>query len=167
MSRTVNQHSLPSNIGGFTLVEMVVVILIIAVLSGSYALISYQPAPLELTAMAQQLASDIRYTQSLSMTKGVRYRLQSTTSTNYQIVNASGTAITMALGSNTITLGSGISIASATNLPDGLIAFDGWGTPYVDTANTLLTATAVITLIQDSQTQTVSITPGTGRVTVP
>jgi prepilin-type N-terminal cleavage/methylation domain-containing protein len=154
------------NIHGFTIVELVFVIMIIAILA-RYALISYQPLPIEVTAMAQQLASDIRYTQSLSMCKGVRYYLVSTGSNTYQISNTSGTSITFAMGGTTQTMGGGIFFNGATNLTNGLIAFDGWGAPYVDTANTSLTSEAVITLTSGTQSQTVTIQPITGLVTVP
>ena len=167
MPQITGKHNLSlTKIQGMTLVELVIVILIIAVLS-AVALISYQPLPIEVSAMAQQLASDIRYTQSLSMTKGVRYHLISTGTNTYQILNASGTPITFAMGSTTMTMGAGISFNGATNLPNSLIAFDGWGAPYVDTANTSLTAAGVITLTSGTQSQTVTITPVTGRVTVP
>jgi prepilin-type N-terminal cleavage/methylation domain-containing protein len=153
---------------GFTLIELVVVICIIAILSGGYALITYQPAPIELTAMATQLAGDLRYAQALSMTKGVRYRLASISSNQYQIVSSAGTAITFPSGSTTMTMGGGIYFNGASNLPYSLVAFDGWGTPYTDTANTLLAAAAVITLAApDGTSQTVTVLPVTGRVSVP
>lgn len=153
---------------GFSLIEMIIVIMVISIVGGSFALITYQPYPIELTATANQLASDLRYTQSLSMTKGARYRLQSVSGNQYQIINeTTGTPVMLALGSTTVTMGGGITFGTATNIPNSLIAYDGWGAPYVDTANTALTATATIILQVGTQTQTVTILPVTGRVTVP
>ncbi len=152
---------------GFSIIELVVVIAIIAILSVN-VLITYQPAPINLAAQANQLADDIRYTQSLAMTKGVRYRIVFTTPNKYQILNASGTATILALGNTTLTMGTGVTIGSMTNLPSSLINFDGMGNPYSDTATpgTALAATATIPLTAGGITMTVAVTPGTGRVVV-
>jgi prepilin-type N-terminal cleavage/methylation domain-containing protein len=170
MLEASSKHNLPlaatKNIHGFSMIELVFVIMVIAILA-RYALISYQPLPIEVSAMAQQVASDIRYSQSLSMCKGVRYHLTSTGTNTYQISDASGTPITFAMGGTTQTMGGGIFFNGAANLPNNLIAFDGWGAPYVDTANTSLTSAAVITLTSGTQSQTVTIQPITGLVTVP
>ena len=165
-----SQSHRPSRLGtrGFSLIELVIVISIIGILSGSMAVISYQPNPIEVTAMAQQLASDLRYTQALSMTKGVRYQLVKNSATSYQIQSVTGTVVTLPMGNTVMTMGGGITITNNTNLPNNLLTFDGWGTPYTDNANTLLTAAAVITLTAvNGTTQTVTVTPTTGRVSVP
>src|SRR5580692_1274568 len=103
---------------GFTIIELVVVMLIIAVLAVN-VLNTYQGAPIDVGAQANQIVDDIRYTQALAMTKGVRYRIVFTTSSpySYQILNASGTALMLARGNTTMTLGAGISFGAMTNLP--------------------------------------------------
>lgn len=160
----MDQH----HIKGFTLFEVVMVVLIMSVLA-VVTFVRWPGYSLNVGAQAQQLASDIRYTQALSMSTGQRYYLQITTGSRlYQIKNEAGTAITLPNGANSVTLGTGISFGTLTNLPSSLIAFDGVGTPYVTTGSpgTALSATATIPLVSSSLTQTVSISAGTGRVIV-
>ncbi len=152
---------------GFTLFELIIVIILMAILSlGVY--LKWPGSSINLAAEAQQIANDIRYAQSLAMTNGQRYRFVKTSANTYQIVNNAGTAIKLALGNTTMTLNSGISFGTLSNLPNSLIAFDGLGIPYTDTATpgTALSATATIALTASGDTVTISIAPETGRVLV-
>jgi MSHA pilin protein MshC len=148
---------------GFTFIELVIVIALLAILS-TYAVTRWPSANVNLNAEAQQLASEIRYTQSLAFSKGQRYRLN-LTSTNYSITDISGNAVSDPnTGNNSTTFSNGIS-TSLSNLPNNIIAFDGNGSPYIDsTATTTLTANATITLSKGSVSRIVLITPETGRV---
>jgi len=160
----VNLHK----IQGFTLIELIIVIIIIAILA-VLPFFNWPAASISLDGQAQQLANDIRYTQSLSMTKAQRYRLVITTGTSsYQILNSSGTVARFASGNTTVTLNTGISFGTLTNLPNSLIVFDGDGTPYTDTGapGTALAANASIPLQSSGSTKTVVITPLTGKVNV-
>ena len=152
----------------FTLIELIVVILIAAILA-AIAVARWPGGRINLNATAQQLASDIRYTQTLAMSRAQDYRLNVTAST-YSITTGGGTAVNNPItGSANVALPSGTTITiSPTNLPNNLIAFDSQGIPYTDstTAATLGSA-AVITLTSNSLTTTVTIQPQTGRVTVP
>lgn len=156
-----------SKTNGFTLVELLIVIAIISILTVT-VLPKWQAGGINLGAQANQLASDIRYTQSLAMTSGQRYYLIKQSSNTYQILNASGSPITLAFGGTTMTLNSGITFGTLTNLPNSLIAFDGKGTPYTTSTSpgTILASTATMPLVSGSTTKTISITPETGRVTV-
>ena len=152
---------------GFTLVELVIVIILLGILSiGVY--INWPASTINLGGQANQLANDLRYTQALSMTTGSRYRLVIASSNTYQIVNSAGSAIRLAMGNTTMTLGSGISFGTLTNLPNNLVNFDGLGIPYSDTATpgTQLASTATIILTAAGENKTISITPQTGRVLV-
>ena len=153
---------------GFTLIELSLVIIIISIIS-AVALLQMSPATnINLGAQANQLASDIRYTQSLSMNKDQRYYLSKTSSNTYQILNAGGTAVILPMGNTTVTLNSGISFGTLTNLPNNLIAFDGKGAPYTSTGSggTVLSSTATVPLTSGGVTRTVSINPTTGLVSV-
>ena len=155
-------------IDGFTLIEVLMTIVIVSILA-ILPFFSMPATSINLDGQAQQLAHDIRYTQSLSMTKSQRYRLQLNTGTNsYQIVNGAGTAVLLASGSTTVTLNTGISFATLTNLPNNMIVFDGDGVPYTDTSipGTALSANASITLQSSGSSKTVVITPLTGKVNV-
>lgn len=148
---------------GFTVLEMVVVIIIIGVLAVSVTPSKLQ-TPMRLQYEARRVLNDIRYTQALSMSSGQRYRWVRTSSTAYQILNEAGTAITLPNGSTTLSLSNGISFGTLTNLPSNLVAFDAFGTPYTTSVlpGTALASTATIPLTNGTQTSTVSITPTTG-----
>lgn len=154
---------------GFTLVELVMVILLLGILSaGTYFI--WPRDNINLGAEAANLASHIRYAQILSMTKGQRYRFVKTSSTTYQIANSAGTAIQLPSGQTTVTLQAGIAFGTLTQLPNDLIAFDGKGIPYIDTGSpgTALASTATIPLTASgSTTLTIQIDPETGRVSGP
>lgn len=152
---------------GFTLLELVVTIILMSLLAVTIYF-NWPNTTFNLSGQAEQIAADMRYAQTLSMTTGQRYRFNKTGTNTYQILNSTGSAISL-FGNTTITLNNGITFGTLTNLPNNLIAFDGKGIPYTDTSTpgTALATTAVITLSSSGQTTTISITPGTGRVTVP
>ena len=152
----------------FTLIELIVGVLIIAILS-TIAVTRWPGTMINLNSQTQQLASDIRYTQNLAMSRAQDYRLNLTTTT-YSITSGGGTAVNNSItGSATVTLGTGITITiSPTNLPNNLITFNSLGVPYTDTgATTALSNAAVITLTSGTNTKTITIQPQTGRVTIP
>jgi prepilin-type N-terminal cleavage/methylation domain-containing protein len=151
---------------GFTLVEMVIVILLISILS--VAVYTQLPVvALNIGATAQQLANDLRYAQALSTYTGQRYYLVGVSGNTYDITTAGGAAITMAGGGTIVTMPNGIQFGTATNIPGGMVGFNGRGAPIIDTSGTLLTGTGIITLTNGTQSMTISISPTTGRVTVP
>jgi MSHA pilin protein MshC len=154
-------------VAGFTLIELVMVISLIAILATAATFINQSNA-IVLDAQAKQLASDIRYTQSLAMTNGQRFYLIKVSSTTYEIRNASDVAQRLPLGSTTMTLNSGITFGTFTNLPNNLIAFSGLGAPYTTSTSpgTALSSTGSMALTKGSYTKTISITPETGKVSV-
>lgn len=160
---------------GFTLVELVIVLILLGILA--IAIIPRAPSKgsLTITGQAHQLASDIRYVQSLSMTRGQRYCVN-LTSTGYSMTTSNcstsvgvehpagmtldGVTAGMALDGVTLSL-------PPTNLPNNLVTFKGKGEPYTDAAAaTALAANAVITLNGDGGPMYVCISPATGRMFV-
>jgi prepilin-type N-terminal cleavage/methylation domain-containing protein len=153
---------------GFTLIELIVVILVMAIMA-RIAVARWPGNNITLNAQAQQLGSQIRRTQALSMSQGQRFRLN-LSSGSYSITNSAGTTYftDTIRGQNTLTFPSGITASWSTAiLSSNLISFDGNGTPYTNaTATVALASTAVITLTSAGYSRTVSISPGTGRVIV-
>jgi prepilin-type N-terminal cleavage/methylation domain-containing protein len=155
------------SINGFTLLELVIVILVMSILA-RVIFIKWPGTTINLGAQTEQLANDIRYTQALAMTHGQRYYLSKASNTTYQIKNNAGTAILFPQGNTTTTLNSSITFGTLTNLPNNLIAFDGKGIPYTDSASpgTALAVSATIPLTAGGQTTTIVISPETGRILI-
>ncbi len=140
------------------MIELVLTILLISILAATTMTLLPDKA-INLGAQAQQVASDIRYTQSLSMTRGERHRINFVTSTTYRILTtAAGTPVAHpATGSSDpITLQPGITLAPLTS-----VSFDGKGAPS-SASDVTITLTA-----SDGTQRSVVITRQTGQVTLP
>jgi len=149
---------------GFSLVELIVTIVLMSILA--FAVLGrWSNQTVNLSAQAEQLAGDIRYTQSLAMTGGQRYRIDINAGAgSYQIVTEAGGPVIHPATNTTapIALPAGVTISATTNAQ---IIFDGRGRPY-SAPLTLLAADAVITLAGVAETRAVRVNPNTGRVIV-
>jgi len=112
-------------IKGFSLMELVIVLLIVGIMA-IFALPFYQSTP-NINMQADELAADILYTQSLSMSTGQPHHLKYLTNTTYEIRN-----ITTGNVVKNVTFQPGISIKLNGFLGYHLIAFDGLGMPYLN-----------------------------------
>lgn len=144
---------------GFTLVELVTVLLIISVISVT-AIVSWPGDGINLSAQADQLVGDIRYAQSMAMHRGQRYRINFA-SDRYWMSDESGstTHAHPVAGTSNVMLGAGMSLSST----HGSLIFNTAGTPYSN-SSTPLASTAVLTLSAGSESVTVRVSPQTGRV---
>jgi MSHA pilin protein MshC len=154
--------------GGFTLVELVVIILLLGMLAFVVVPRFLSKSAIDVSVTAEQLANDIRYTQSLAMTSGQRNRINLTAST-YQITTSSGGLLTHPVtgGTGPITL-NGVTL-SGWNPPltNDYVAFDGRGVPYsLVTSSTGFAGSATITLTGGGYTRSIVISPETGRVVI-
>ncbi len=157
---------------GFTLTELIVMMLVIAIIS-AIALPRMGNAPVLVSTQAEQLAGDIRYVQTLAMTQGQRYIISFPSATSYRILDSLGLPVVHPVsGSNAaVTLGANVTLALQPTTPAGnALEFDGLGVPYsVTTPATLngpLTQPATIKLTKDTENRSVTVTQETGRVTV-
>ena len=120
----------------------------------------------DLAAQAEQLAGDLRYTQSLSMTHGQRYRINFA-SDRYWFSDITGVTIkpSPSSGATQTLLNNGVALAST----HSFLVFDGNGAPYTTAVlpGTALASDAIISLTSGSDTRQVRVSPETGRVRVP
>lgn len=155
------------NIRGFSIVELVIVLLVISIIA-VFVGNNWPGTVINVSADARQFANDVRYTQALSMAQSTRYRIVKNSSTSYQILNLAGSAIPFASGSTTQILNTGLTFGTWSNLTNNLIAFDGRGIPYLDTAipGTPLTpgTTYSIPISGGGNIKVVTIIPLTGMV---
>lgn len=152
---------------GFTITEFVVVMVIMVILLKVSEPI-WSNGTLSLDAEARRLIMEIRYTQQLAMTQGVRYRIRfNSPSTNaYQISDINGNVmVNPGTRASSVSLPSGMSFGSFTQITNQLIAFDGQGIPYTNTtATTALASQGSFTITYQGETRTILISPNTGRV---
>lgn len=158
---------------GFTLVELVVTVLLLSILAAAL----WQRAParesLTLLGRAEQLASDIRYAQALSMTTGERHCLVFEPSsgppyTGYRLrrdASCASAAEHPAGATQPVAVCLGAACVSAAGIAAGQLQFDGLGVPQ-SPAGTALGGAAVITLADDGGSRQITVSPQTGRVRV-
>ena len=156
------------NMAGFTLVEMLAVIVMIGILA---ATVFVRPSgrSIGLAPQAHQLANDIRYTQMLAMTRGDQRYCLILSASGYRLGKGSNCATSEAhpaLGTTALFALDSASLSGYTaTLTNGYVSFDGRGKPYISDA-AALNNTASITLTSAGQTRVITITPETGRVQV-
>ncbi len=152
---------------GFSLIELVVVIVLAAILS--VAVFSRAPSKgaLTINGQAEQLAADLRYAQTLVQTQGQRICVDFTAA-GYRLTTAASSCAT------DVETGAGYTgqialegITLTNNLPSNRLVFGDKGVPYTDTSGTALVATAQVTLSGEGGTVVVYVSPVTGRVCVP
>jgi MSHA pilin protein MshC len=153
---------------GFTLVELVTILILVALLA--FTAIPRQPAlTLGVAAQVDQLAADIRFTQSLAMTHGDRFRIN-LAATGYQITDSSGAGVAHPVTQSTAAIALDSVTLSGYNPPltNSYLAFDGRGVPFAAvTSSTPLAADVTITLAGNGETRTIVVTRDTGRVSLP
>ena len=156
---------------GFTLVELVIVIVVVGILSAYAVVRSSSPAEVTLPSQAQTLASDIRHAQALAYTSGkpVRFTLTGGSCITSYCYGACASASPGSCGTScadfqvSLQKGVTLTVSPSTSTP---LYFNSLGQPLAPTTCTPLSGTTTYTLTSAPSTKTVSVAPLTGFVTV-
>lgn len=165
----------PRRIGGFTLIELTMVIVIVSVF-GAVAVARYhQPTEITASIEADHLARDIRHMQRLAMTWGQTLRFSILPGNNgYRVICASGSAVPPCNGAVTAVTDPATGAPFETPVPPGLqesvtvagaaLDIDALGRPVAGGA--LLNGDTLYTLTGGVETSTVTVARLTGFVSV-
>lgn len=146
------QANVTKALRGFTLVELVIVIVIVSILS-IYAMTQHpDSAEMTLPSQAERLASDIRLAQTLAFTSGKGIRLTVDTPGANGVYSVACIPTCDTSNNFTVTMQKGISLTGTTP-----VEFNTLGVPN---------QTATYTLAAGSSTKTVTIAALTGHVSV-
>ena len=160
-------HEHPHRAGGFTLIELTMVMVVVGILGVVVLTRYHDPAETTVSIEADHLARDIRHMQMLAMTWGQTLRLTPAgASYNVRCVTAS---LTPPCDANPVidpanneaftrTLKEGVTVA------DAAIDLDALGRPVA--AGVLFNGDTTYTLIGGAETSTVTVTRLTGFVSV-
>lgn len=138
---------------GFTLVELVIVVVLLGLLSIAALMNSPSPAELGLPSQTETMAADIRYTQTLAHATGnhLRFSIAPGVNGSYTTSCVSGACASFTQGF-TVSLQKNISLSGAST-----VDFDSLGQP---------SGAASYSLTSGGSSKTVSIAALTGLVTV-
>lgn len=166
----------PVKQSGFTLVELVVVIIVMSIVAGIAGTKLGSSAAATLGPQAEQFAANIRHAQSMAVNWGCDVKLSISSTTSYNLtsrIDYSGTD-KAALCGDGATIVNDPATREAFNVllsndvqftATGTIYFDSLGRP-TDAAGTPVTTTTSFTLSGGSKNWQVSVTPVTGFVTL-
>lgn len=143
---------------GFTLIELIVVMLVMAVLA-AYAGTRWSFGDATVSAQAEQLARDLRHAQMLAMQQGQTLRLESTGG-GYRVTDGTSVILDPATQTDFIQpLDNGVSLSG------GPVEFDSLGRPV--SGGSLVSAPVSFTLNGNSDSAGLSVAPVTGFVSGP
>ncbi len=149
---------------GFTLIELVVAIIILIIIASAAMLIKRPSSGVALDIKAEQLASDIRYVQSLSMAMNKRYRIYFYAN-DYSIKDNNDVSATHPATHTTNNIALGNNITFTKPPTPNCIAFDGKGAPRDCSTGSLLGDSSV-SLADSTKTATITILQTTGYVAI-
>jgi prepilin-type N-terminal cleavage/methylation domain-containing protein len=145
---------------GFTLVELITVLLIVAVMS-AYLLVHWSPADSAVNTEAARLARDLRHTQALSMNRGEGLNFELLGAGGYQVTDSVGVIRNPANSENfSWTFATGVSRSGSC----GNVSFDSLGRPWV--SGVLMSGACTYVLTGDARSATLTLHPVTGFVAV-
>lgn len=151
--------AMPLHHQGFTLIELIMVLVILGVLS-AYVAARWSPGDSAVHTEAAQLARDLRHAQAMAMNGGAALNFIPF-GNSYSVSGSSGVVQDIARGGPFLhSLASGVNLGGSC----GTVRFDTLGRPMAGVS--LMEASCTFVLSGPSVTSTVTLTPVTGFVTV-
>lgn len=155
-------------IKGFTLIELVLIILIVGIIS-LVAVPRFNLKEAKVGTLARKIVSDLRYAQNLSITKETRHGIIFTTN-SYTLFKNDNTATPardpLKGGNFQVNMnGDFAGVSLSTGLTGGVVKFNAIGAP-LDNNGVLLSSSATITIQASASSSTVTIEPNTGKISM-
>lgn len=132
-------------INGFTIVELIVVVLLIGILSTFIAPKFLSDDDFKARGIADELITAIRHAQRLSMTRGENHRIIITT-TSYSVEKSDGTSVRHPDGSTSFSKTIPNNLVSTPST----IAFDQLGRPIPNSVSTISISPFTLTVEQET-----------------
>ena len=150
----------PSPRGGFTLIELVTVIVIVGIIM---ALVFSRRATLngDLMARMSEVRAQVRFVQLLAMKSATNYLTFRSDGTNYWASYSGNNTLIVLPGERSATVslaGKSMSMGNCT------LSFDQYGIPYSGSPATKLTTSTSISITAGGSTGTLVVSPETGFV---
>ncbi len=142
---------------GFTLTELVMVLILIGVLAAGAALRAGF-GDVTVSAQARQVARDLRHAQLLAMSEGRTLRFESL-GTSYRVTDTVSPVIDPATGADFV-----VNLEDGARLSAGTLDFDSLGRPV--SGGSLVAGVSSFTLSGASQSARIDIQPVTGFASV-
>jgi len=171
MTQRVGLMGMPG--GGFTLIEVILVVLIIGIAAGMVVPMMSSAGSMQIRAAANMVAADLEYAKSMAISRGQPHSVVfDKTNETYQVVDHNNIVIPHPVkkGFNYVVdfRNDGrldrVNIADANFDGTNKVTFDYLGSPYNGSASFL--NSGVVTLQSDSVTRTVRVEPVTGFISI-
>jgi len=175
MKQTITQRAAMPGIrpGGFTLIEVILVVVIIGIAAGVVVPMMSSASSMQIRAAVNLVAADIEYAKSMAISRGQRYSVVfNKTTETYQVVDKDNNVIPHPVkkGFNYVMdfRNDGridrVDILDANFDGGNKVTFDSLGSPWNDSGTPL--NSGVVTLRSGTITRTVSVEPVTGFISV-